>query len=299
MGATSSSPSRSEAVVIAKSVTECRVETASDKMISSVWFSSPPIKQSILQQLKSIQLVTVGHVEDIGRRGCGTSWFELSICRPSDDFEPRTNFATNTQLVWRSHDNSPVPTDSQLQGQVFSVSHPLIQEIEAGDIVVVKLCVQNGPVASRGIKGRIVLMSGTNELGMLEPKIPAYDFHSFSATGPLFVQATDHYVAAKLWFSTPPLDQECISKISEIQISTRSRDQGWVSDPDAGCYSWFDLVILASPKDELSVLREGHFLAWHSHSNPVALDDFTVQSGKTFGRTDEIYQLLRPGDSID
>ncbi|KAG8753872.1 hypothetical protein FRC12_011391, partial [Ceratobasidium sp. 428] len=225
MGSTLSN-SKHSGVVVAKSNAECRVETTSfDDIASSVWFSSPPIKESTLRRLKSVQLVTVGHFEDTtSPEGSNNSWFELAICRPSKHPQPRANLATNTELAWRSHDNSSLLVGSRCEGQVFTRSHALLKELETGDTIAVRLCVQHGPGVSRGTKGQVIFVTEDDDTPEIEPA--ASELYPFSSTGPLAVQATDHYVSVKLWFSTPPLDQECISSISEIQLFTRSRDQG-------------------------------------------------------------------------
>ncbi|KAG9127408.1 hypothetical protein FRC07_014218, partial [Ceratobasidium sp. 392] len=160
MGNVTSSTAKRSKVIVAKSSAECRVETTSfNNLVSSVWLSTPPIKESTLRLLKSIQLVTVGHVEDTSPEGSKDSWFELAICRPSQHPQPRANLASNTELAWRSHDNPSLPADGRCEGQVFARSHAFMKEIETGDTITVRLCAQHGPIMSRGIKGQVVIVT--------------------------------------------------------------------------------------------------------------------------------------------
>lgn len=42
-----------------------------------------------------------------------------------------------------------------------------------------------------------------------------------------------------------PFDRGLLAKIKGMQVKTLSNDQGWVSDTNAGEWSWFEVVIFS------------------------------------------------------
>ncbi|RDB25621.1 Calcium-independent phospholipase A2-gamma [Hypsizygus marmoreus] len=83
------------------------------------------------------------------------------------------------------------------------------------------------------------------------------DRYTVSTTTGCHVVADCEKVASKIWFDTPALDKEVIDKVVEIQLQTRSCDQGWVTFPGVGSWSWFDLVILESPEATEPKVKDG------------------------------------------
>ncbi|KAF7799908.1 hypothetical protein EIP86_011150 [Pleurotus ostreatoroseus] len=53
--------------------------------------------------------------------------------------------------------------------------------------------------------------------------------------------------ATKVWFWGGPLTDTRLARIAALQLVTVSRDQGWVSDPTAGSWSWFDIGVFPAP----------------------------------------------------
>ncbi|KAG6837012.1 hypothetical protein H0H93_016474 [Arthromyces matolae] len=58
------------------------------------------------------------------------------------------------------------------------------------------------------------------------------------------VVATNDQVASEIWFKTPALDKYVIENIKGVQLETKSHDQGWADNPEAGIWSWFDIIVL-------------------------------------------------------
>ena len=96
------------------------------------------------------------------------------------------------------------------------------------------------------------------------------------------------------WFSTAPLSARDLANMHSIQLLTLSRDQGWVSDPYAGSWSWFNVVLL--PSEGGRVNAEEH--SWSSHSNDPPASRMRLRAGFIFGPSHEIWQITQIGDRI-
>jgi hypothetical protein len=96
------------------------------------------------------------------------------------------------------------------------------------------------------------------------------------------------------WFSSAQLSAHDLANTHSIQLLTRSRDQGWVSDPNAGSWSWFDVVLLPGERKRLNA--EEH--SWPSHSNSPPASTMRRRAGFTFGTSHEIWQIAQIGDRI-
>ncbi|KZT37302.1 hypothetical protein SISSUDRAFT_871000 [Sistotremastrum suecicum HHB10207 ss-3] len=129
------------------------------------------------------------------------------------------------------------------------------------------------------------------------------------------VQADTSETVRKLWIHTPPLAQFTISKLCSVKLSTLSRNQGWVSSPSGGNWSWFELGLYETSSSNGSssdptkvrtadlVLRrrkDGSELTWVSHYNNIQCRDFrwvNTPTG-TFGPNHEIWSYIREGDVV-
>ncbi|KAG8742964.1 hypothetical protein FRC10_000586 [Ceratobasidium sp. 414] len=281
-----------------KNLVECRVEATSDDVESQIWFNTPPITQELLDRLETIQLKTVSHNEmpETPEEDLQLSWFELVIYRSWDRSRPRINLATKRELVWRSHSTPAYEDDNgvEAEGPIFERGHEIFKEIEAGDVIAVQVCAQSGCV-NYAIKGEIDVKF-KDEVSPLAPT--TYTVYPYSSVGPCYVHSTDHVMVSKLWFSTPPLDKNTIDRLSEIQLFTESRDQGWADD-DSWSYSWFELVVLRSQDDTTPLLHNNYELAWRSHGNEIRSSTNKLLEGRTFNRDDDLLRgLLVEGNSI-
>jgi len=113
--------------------------------------------------------------------------------------------------------------------------------------------------------------------------------------GPCNVVAQGVNPVRKDWFSTAPLSAHDLANMQSIQLLTFSRDQGWVSDPNAGSWSWFDIVLLPSEREE-RVDTEEHL--WLSHTNDPPASSLRRRAGSILGPSHEIWQIARVGDRI-
>ncbi|KAG6835324.1 hypothetical protein H0H93_002677, partial [Arthromyces matolae] len=112
------------------------------------------------------------------------------------------------------------------------------------------------------------------------------------ARKPCNVASRDDQVASELWFHTPALDQHIIDNLVKIQLETKSHDQGWVSVPEAGSWSWFDIVVLESPKAPDIKVKDGLALVWLSHDNKLGQKQDTKQTGAALQGDHQIFASL-------
>ncbi|KAG8721732.1 hypothetical protein FRC09_007449 [Ceratobasidium sp. 395] len=255
--------------------------------------------QQLLSRIASIQLVTVSHIEGSAESETEqvNTWFELVICRSSDSTYPRKNLVTDLEFTWRSHEIVRLSAnDVRREGNIFTQSDDLLKELEENDVISVRVCIQNASVAHHAIKGKIILSFVPNNTPIHSPA--TYATYPFSPVGPLLVEADGATAVAMVWFTTPPLDEDWIQKMSEIQLFTKSKDQGWVSNLNTDSHSWFELLISSSPEAELPIVRDGCTLRWDSHRNPIASQEYAIHHGKVFDHTDELLRMVLPGDSI-
>ncbi|KAG6916206.1 hypothetical protein DXG01_007836 [Tephrocybe rancida] len=143
------------------------------------------------------------------------------------------------------------------------------------------------------------VISGMNKY--MDPAIPITvdkDQYSVVATKPCDVKAQNGQVASKIWFRTPALDEDILKKVVSIQLETKSRDQGWVEDPEAGSWSWFDIVVLESPESTKIKVKDGVALVWMSHTNHLGEKEDAKQVGPVFGSQHDIFAALEVGDVL-
>ncbi|KAF8068911.1 hypothetical protein FPV67DRAFT_1096496 [Lyophyllum atratum] len=100
-----------------------------------------------------------------------------------------------------------------------------------------------------------------------------------ASTTPCNVIADSDEIASKIWFRSPAIDQNLIEKLVEIQLETKSRDQGLTSFANVSSWSWFDIIILDSPEASEPKVKDGLALVWFSHNNEVAQPDYTKKVG--------------------
>ncbi|KAG6906708.1 hypothetical protein DXG01_012532, partial [Tephrocybe rancida] len=73
---------------------------------------------------------------------------------------------------------------------------------------------------------------------------------------------------------------------------TKSHDQGWVSSPEAGSWSWFDIVVLDSPEAEETKARDGLSLVWLNHINSLSEKEYKTECGHIFEGDHDIFGCL-------
>lgn len=87
------------------------------------------------------------------------------------------------------------------------------------------------------------------------------------------VAADDARYRRELWFTSDPVDKDFCSRVIELQLNTFSCDQGWVSEPEKGSWSWFEIAIFPDANTrEVKTDRYGNELRWRSHCNIMTID---------------------------
>ncbi|KAJ3817269.1 hypothetical protein F5880DRAFT_1511927 [Lentinula raphanica] len=85
------------------------------------------------------------------------------------------------------------------------------------------------------------------------------------------------YKAAWCYLLSPPLPAEgndMLQKARRVTIKIQAHDQGWVNDPSAGAWSWFEAIII-KPHDTQK-------LSWFSTALEAATDVFSADSDLPF-----------------
>ncbi|KAG8740832.1 hypothetical protein FRC12_015862 [Ceratobasidium sp. 428] len=122
------------------------------------------------------------------------------------------------------------------------------------------------------------------------------------------VHARDAQVASTMWARSPALDARMASHIHSIQLFTDSKHQGWVSNPSAGSWSWFEIGVCRvdegsgnlNPKTQ----PDGSPAFWLSHDHPVRRQDgedkdgYKLRVGKRFGVRHPIWGYVEEGDIL-
>ncbi|KAG5643272.1 hypothetical protein DXG03_001239 [Asterophora parasitica] len=125
------------------------------------------------------------------------------------------------------------------------------------------------------------------------------DHYSVSATAASDIIAeSDNKVASEIWFRTPALEQTLLDKVEQIQLETKSRDQGFVDFPDAGSWSWFEIVVLESPEASEPKVKDGLALVWLSHENKLGEEDYETQLGPVLDENHDIFSGLEAGNAL-
>ena len=112
--------------------------------------------------------------------------------------------------------------------------------------------------------------------------------------GTCSVFSPDANPVREIWFSVAPFSAHDLSTIHSVQLFTRSRDQGWVGDPNAGSWSWFDIVLIPKERER----SDGNENSWSSHNNGPPASPMQRRTGANFGPDHEIWQFARIGDRI-
>jgi len=87
--------------------------------------------------------------------------------------------------------------------------------------------------------------------------------------------------------------------MTRLQLSTRSHDQGWVTSPDDGAWSWFELSIMPNANStEIKKDKDGLELSWRSHVNRLAKDTYARYFGYEFDQNSKLFQSLQVRESF-
>ncbi|QRV88158.1 hypothetical protein RhiJN_16176 [Ceratobasidium sp. AG-Ba] len=114
--------------------------------------------------------------------------------------------------------------------------------------------------------------------------------------------SSDGPIASETWLRSPPLTLQIINEIHSIQLLTESCHQGWVSDPNSGSWSWFDITLCRGDEGPGQLipktLDDGSPASWESHSHAVEMHGYTINEGKRFGIEHPLWNYVEPGDVL-
>lgn len=106
------------------------------------------------------------------------------------------------------------------------------------------------------------------------------------------VTSYDADVQSEIWFKTVPLTPSDCRRWTQIQLTTDSCDQGFVSIEEAGSWSWFEISVFAD-ENATEPIRDGdkeH--TYISHFNRLAIGSVSRHFGAIFDRGSDLFDAL-------
>ncbi|PPQ82479.1 hypothetical protein CVT24_002371 [Panaeolus cyanescens] len=309
-----------------RSESKCIVAAQTADVASQIWFKSKPVDREFCYRVTQIQLCTSsrdqGNVQD--KNAGSWTWFELVILADENATEPKVS-KEGREMVWRSHSNriSDERSPTFHFGAVFDRRSDLLAALEVGDVLAVRVCARFPAWTNYAHKGYILARRLNEDLftphqwTLSSDVIPSLSediedgCYSFMSTTSCFVKASGPDMVSTIWFTTPALDKEAIDRFEAVQLFTYARYQESqvtaLAQDDS--FSWFDLVVLETPKDTVPRVENGVSLVWHSHSNGSSFIHPFGHQGKRFdleeNEEDEAKQralaikgALKPGNAI-
>ncbi|KAL4247804.1 hypothetical protein ABKN59_007113 [Abortiporus biennis] len=287
---------------LAQTTKPCSVVAVDGIVESTIWFKTAPLDRTFCYRVAQLQLITNSCDQGfVDNQGAGSwSWFELSILADATSTEPRVK--VGVPLVYRSHCNVlGSKTLLKNYGVVFDRRVDLLNEFEIGNVIAVRVCAQYQGWVNFAKDAKILVKTldtdafAPNTWSLSPPEEGSY---SVSTQKQCHVSSVDHNLQSAAWFSTPPLDAKILRRIESIQLFTNARNQGWASNPEAGSWTWFDIVVFESEDSTTPKVKNGQSLEWISHYTDIGQSTAAYREGKKFDRTHEMLTLLEPGDVI-
>ncbi|EMD39819.1 hypothetical protein CERSUDRAFT_150518 [Gelatoporia subvermispora B] len=300
----------------------CRVEGCEDDgcVSSQIWFRTEPLDNTFIYRAAQLQLYTDSHDQGfVDDKDSGAwSWFELVILPDEKTDEPV--ICDGKELVWRSHSNRLGSKDNSRHfGIVFDRRQEILDALEPGNVIGVRVCAQFAGWYNQAVHGTLKATVLDTDLfspmnWTLSSGRPAEDIPEAILSGVYTVTAATRCdvtvevseddllstsrVFSRVWFSSPILEKDVIPRIEDVQLTTRGHDQGFVDDPNAGSWSWFDVAVFDSPKATEPRVKDGRALVWRSHNNEIGHKYSTDRQGVVFDRNHEMLSLLEDGNVI-
>jgi len=141
---------------------------------------------------------------------------------------------------------------------------------------------------------------------------------SISTNLEFLVQSSGQTEVKQIWLTTEPFTRESLSSIVALRASTVSCNQGWVDNPNAGNYSWFDIAVgrfkpqplqsnLVRDLEHLEMLNKRFVpsvddldrpIQWRCHYNALKGREEKRCEGVLFSRDHEIWDNVKEGDVL-
>ncbi|KAJ3537702.1 hypothetical protein NMY22_g5481 [Coprinellus aureogranulatus] len=280
------------------------VEAYSDRVETKIWFKSKPVDKDFCYRVTQLQLCTdskdQGYANE--KQGGSWTWFELVILANENSDEPKKS-KEGDELVWRSHSNRLANDVNPTRhfGAVFDRRSDLLANFEVGDVLAVRVCARFPGWVNFASRGYIVARVINEDLftphrwTLASEIVPKFSedvedgSYSFMSTTACNVKSDGNDLVSNMWFTTPALDKDTIDRFEAIQLFTYSRLQKNQTERvlEGDSFSWFDLVILDSPKDTVPRVENGVSLVWKSHHNDSSvIMPFGIQ-GRLYDVEDE------------
>ncbi|TFY65905.1 hypothetical protein EVG20_g5188 [Dentipellis fragilis] len=219
-----------------------------------------------------------------------TRLFQLDISDEDTSASEEREFSENPEYLWAAEEQ--VPPDAQLEERRLLFFHSLTRALHRG-------CSTSGPSSRPGLPIELVCLILEYAGCMLLSKS-----RSITTSSTLVARGSSNHDAVVV-AQLPPFDAVALQRIAQIKLITLSRDQGWVSDRNAGNWSWFDVAVLRGDSEtedgQERELREidGEPAVWRSHENVLAGRDLVEHTeGIVFGPEHLLWRTVREGDVV-
>ncbi|CAL1697996.1 unnamed protein product [Somion occarium] len=330
-------------VVLAESNEPLQVHS-SGGLETAIWFKTHPVDRTFCYRVVQFQLVTDSRDQGSTRHTeeASWSWFEILVLADSAEEGERTTDAGG-QAAWRSHYNNLGGGHyTRHFGKIFDRRHQLFTEIKLGDVIAVRICAGQYGWKNDARSGRLIARYLDQHVFFphpwsLSPLSTSGDdkeqtgVYSVTSSDSCLVRAprpgigTLGRINSRIWFTTPPLDDQIIEKLNEVTLVTNAHSryptrqtdrmtllmqavrslEGYQSPSlpqeiaaEMGIWTWFDLVILPNAESITPKKKNGRLLEWKSHAIPIGTGDGSLQVGQKFGRDHELISSLETGDVI-
>ena len=119
-----------------------------------------------------------------------------------------------------------------------------------------------------------------------------YTLSTLSTPNKQFTASSSDPLVRKLWFTSLPLKRRMLRKLASVHLVTNSTHQGWVSLPDQGSWSWWDLGVVRGSIGTGTSLRSfvSHRHGVHDYRNQEHL----ILLGQNFTMDHELWTGYDP-----
>ena len=119
-----------------------------------------------------------------------------------------------------------------------------------------------------------------------------YTLSTSSTTNEQFTASSDGPLVRRLWFTSLPLKRRMLRKLASVRLIMNSSHQWWVSLPDQGSWSWWELGVVRGSIGNGILLRSFVSLRHgvHDHRNQEHL----VLHGQNFKMDHELWTGYDP-----